>query len=162
MCPGLDHPAFPLIPERVSHSISSWQRSPLPSALAPTHLPSASPEVCLFQPHHQHSHPGCSFSVFMPAPVCKTSHCPRPFLPSCPCHACPLEAGKQRGSLRSGSTSLFSPSPHAPWHTGRLWGSLRDPLVCVFLASPKGQKADRASDGAGKVTLRLDSTVVPG
>lgn len=35
MCPGLDHPAFPLIPERVSHSISSWQRSPLPSALLP-------------------------------------------------------------------------------------------------------------------------------
>lgn len=92
--------------------------------------------VCLFQTITITSHPRHSVSVFMPAPVCKTFHCPKPFLLSCSCHTCPLRLASDKAGYNPALPVSFSPSPRAPWHTSRLWGSLWDPLVYVFLISP--------------------------
>lgn len=149
MSPGPDHAPFPA------------EVTPPLSPSSHTHLPPAFQRCVCFNPIT--SHPGRSISVFVPAPVRKAFHCPRPFLLSCPRHTYP--PGRLASGVAGYDLALpvsFPPSPHAPWHTGRLWSSLWEPLVYVFLPSPKGQRAAIASDGVGKVTLGLNSTVVTG
>lgn len=115
MSPGPDYATFPAHP-RMGLSLSFFLAAVTPP-LSPsppnphTFLQLLQRCVC-FNPVT--SHPGRSFLVFLPAPVCKTFHCPRPFLLLCPRHAYPLEAGKRRSRLQSGFTSLLSPFTACP------------------------------------------------
>lgn len=128
---GPDHATFPAHP-RMGLLLSSFLAEvtpPLsPSSHTHTLLQLLQRCVC-FSPVT--SHPGRSSSVFVPAPVCKAFHCPRPFLLSCPHHAYPQEAGKWCGRLRSGFTSLLSPFTACPLaHKQTLGFSSGTPCLC--------------------------------
>lgn len=136
--PGPDHATFLAHSRWVSLS-TPWQRSPFPSALAPTHLPPASPEVCLFQPHHHHQPPrtlilslhACTYMQDLPLSKALSSAVSLPRLSP--------EAGKWRGRLRSGFTSLLFPFTTCPLAHQQTLGFSLGSLVYVFLMLPKGR-----------------------
>lgn len=162
MSPGPNHATFPAHPS-MGLSLSSFL-----AAVTPPLSPSSPPT------------PSSSFSrgvsVSTPSPVTQDTHsqssCLRlharpsivrgPFFCRVPATPIPWRLASGVAGYNLALPVSFPPSPHAPWHTSRLWGSFWEPLVYIFLPSPKGQRAAMTSDGAGKVTLGLSSTVVTG